>query len=210
MDRSKIAVDLFNKYAAEYQGRFMDVSLYADSFTFFCKNIKKKNSEILELACGPGNITKYVLNLRPNFNLLGTDLSPNMIQLGKINNPTAEFMLMDVRSINSLNKKYDGIICGFCLPYLDKVETQKLIQDSSKILQPNGLLYISTMEDDYSKSGLKKGSTGDEIYMHYYLAEDLQLMLEENGFEPLKLERKESMQTDGTMAIDLIIIAQKK
>ena len=209
MDKSKIAVDIFNKYASMYQGKFMDVSLYGDTFTFFCKTISTKNAEILELACGPGNITKYILNLRPDFKLLGTDLSPNMLQLAKINNPSAEFMLMDARKLSSLNKKFHGILCGFCLPYLSKEETAQLIQDASNLLLTKGLLYISTMEDDYSKSGLRKGSQGDEIFMHYYLAKDLSEMLNANGFKEIKLARKESVQTDGTIAIDLIIIAEK-
>lgn len=209
MNKSKIAISIFNKYAKEYQTKFMDVGLYADSFDFFCENFHKQNASILELACGPGNITKYILNKRPNFKVLGTDLSPNMIDLAKNNNPSADFELMDARKISSLNKTFDGIVCGFCLPYLSMNETGKLLADGSKILNSNGLLYLSTMEDDYSQSGFRKGSTGDEIYMHYYRADDLIEILKTNAFKVLKLDRKVSEMTDGTKVVDLIIIAQK-
>lgn len=210
MDRSKIAVDIFNKHASAYQEKFMDVSLYGDSLDLFCNGIKKRNAEILELASGPGNITKYLLNKRPDFKISGTDLSPNMIALAKINNPAAEFQLMDSREIGKLEKKYDGIMCGFCLPYLKKEEAIKLIRDSGKILNPGGVIYISTMEDDYGKSGFKKSSTGDEIFMHYHESGYLTTALEENNFKVLYLQRINSVMTDGTKVVDLIIVGIKQ
>ena len=208
MDKNKIAVEVFNKMASAYEGKFMDVSLYGDTFDFFCNQIKNKG-EVIELACGPGNITKYLLNKRPDLTILGTDLSANMIELAKKNNPTAEFQLMDCRDIGKIEKKYDAIMCGFCLPYLSKEETSQLIHDASKVVKPKGVLYLSTMEDDYEKSAFKKGSGGDEIFMHYYRAKFLSETLKKNNFTILDLKRKESVMTDGTEVVDLIIIAGK-
>jgi ubiquinone/menaquinone biosynthesis C-methylase UbiE len=209
MDKTKIAVEIFNKHAKGYQDKYMDVNLYGDTFDFFCDNIKKDNAEILEIACGPGNITKYLLEKRPDFKLLGIDLSPNMIDLAKINNPTAEFQIMDCRNINMLNKKYNAIMCGFCLPYLSKQEVGKLISDAANLLEPKGLFYLSTMEDDYSKSGFQKGSSGDEIFMHYYEADYLVSTLKKNHFKMTHLDRKIYPSQDGTTTTDLILIAEK-
>jgi 2-polyprenyl-3-methyl-5-hydroxy-6-metoxy-1,4-benzoquinol methylase len=210
MDKNKIAVDVFNKMANAYQDKFMNVNMYGDTFDFFCDTIKTENAEILELACGPGNITKYLLQKRPDFKILGTDLAPNMIELAKMNNPTAEFQLMDCRDIGGSEKKYDAIMCGFCLPYLSKEEAVKLIGDSSVLLKPKGLLYLSTMEDEYSKSDFKKGSGGDEIFMHYHEAGYLTDALKAKQFKILKLKRQDYPMQDGTKVIDLILIAEKE
>jgi ubiquinone/menaquinone biosynthesis C-methylase UbiE len=209
MDKNQIAVATFNKLAKLYQDKFMDVDLYGDTFDFFCDTIAKENAEILEIACGPGNITKYLLNKRPDFKILGTDLSSNMVGLAQINNPNADFKIMDCREIGLLDKKYDAIMCGFCLPYLSKEEVTKLISDASKILKPKGLFYLSTMEDDYDKSAFKKGSTGDEIFMHFYPADYLTDVLQENHFKILTLKRQDYPTQDGTETTDLIIIAEK-
>jgi ubiquinone/menaquinone biosynthesis C-methylase UbiE len=209
MDKNQIAVSVFNKLASLYQDKFMDVSLYADSLDFFCDSIKKENAEVLELACGPGNITKYLLSRRPDFKIKGTDLAPNMIDLAKVNNPTAEFDVMDCRNIGSIGKKYDATMCGFCLPYMNKEETIKLIADASELLKPGGIFYLSTMEDEYERSGFKKGSTGDEVFMHYYSADFLSAVLKENNFKIMHLSRKEYPEKDGAKTIDLIIIAFK-
>lgn len=207
MNKNKIAVEIFNKNALGYQEKFMNVDHYKDSFDLFCSSIQKSNPEILEVACGPGNITKHLLEKRSDLRILGTDLAPKMIELAKVNNPKAEFTLMDCREIGKLNKKFDGIMCGFAFPYLSKEEANAFIQDSSKILNTNGILYLSTMEDDYNKSTFKKGSTGDEIFMHYHEADYLIKSLEESGFKLIDLHRQEYKEHDGSVSIDLIILA---
>jgi trans-aconitate methyltransferase len=151
MDKNTITKKTWNKYAKEYQDKFMDMDLYYDTYDLFCTLIEKKNAEVFEIACGPGNITRYLLTKRPDFNILGIDLASNMIDLAKINNPEADFQLMDCREIGKVDKKYDAIMCGFCLPYLSREESEKLISDVSGLLKLNGVLYLSTMEDDNDK-----------------------------------------------------------
>ena len=208
MDKNKVAVSLFNKMAVIYQEKFMDVSLYSKILDLFCNTVKKHNAEILELACGPGNITRYLLNKRADFKITGTDLAPNMIDLAKLNNPEAEFKLMDCRSIGAIEKKYDAIMCGFCLPYLCKEDTETLIHDAYNILHPKGVLYLSTMEDDYEKSRIRNASSGDEVFIHYYKSDYLIEILEQNNFKILSLERL-NYQANRETVIDIIIIAEK-
>jgi len=207
MNHTKTAVDIFNKLAFEYQKKFMDVSLYSESFDFFCDKLKSEAC-IIELACGPGNITKYLLNKRADLKVLGTDLAPKMIELAKQNNPSAEFQLLDGRNLLSVNRKFDAVLCGFLFPYLNKQDALQLIADAQYSLKPNGLLYLSTMEDDYTKSGMKKGGSGDEIFMHFHEAQYLIQSLESNKFEILKVERKAS-ESAGEKVTDLILIARK-
>ncbi|MBK8556867.1 MAG: class I SAM-dependent methyltransferase [Lewinellaceae bacterium] len=211
MDKNQLAIHIFNKHAQSYQEKYWDLSLYHDSFDLFCQNIKKQNAEILELACGPGNITDYLLSKRPDFQILGTDLAPNMIDLARKNNPDATFQLLDCRNIKTLNQKYEGIMCGFGLPYLSKEEAIQLIQDAADLLQPGGLLYLSTMEDDYNKSGLKGPSSGgpDQLYMYFHQADYLTAALEENHFQLLDVQRMVYPAGDGTEVTDLVLLAKQ-
>ncbi|MES2678514.1 MAG: class I SAM-dependent methyltransferase [Bacteroidota bacterium] len=208
-DKTEIATGVFNKHAHSYQEKFMDVSMYGESFDFFCDQLPDRNAKILELACGPGNITRYLLDKRPDFNILATDLAPNMLALAQTNNPAANFRLMDCRNLEKAGENYNGVMCGFALPYLSKPEVRKLLSDIFRMLKAGGLLYISTMEDDYEKSGFKKGSSGDEIFMHFYTAAFLNDELEKNNFKVLYQEQIESTASDGEKVIDLIMIAGK-
>jgi len=209
MDKNKNAVNIFNKLADVYQLKFMDVSMYHSGLDFFCNSIENETAAILELACGPGNITRYILDQRPKFKIMGTDLAPNMIALAQANNPEAEFKLLDCRNINALNRKFDAVICGFCLPYLDKSETLKLLKDACKILNESGILYLSTIKGDYEKSEFRKGSSGDLIFMHYYDIDFLSDVLKKNHFSILKIEEIVSEMSDGNSVTDLAIVAKK-
>jgi len=209
LNKNQIAVDIFNKYAQQYSERFMDVSLYHKTFDSFLSRLPLKKAELLEVACGPGNITKYLLSQNSELKITGTDLAPQMIEIAKQHNPTASFKLLDAREIKSLGKKFHGILCGFCFPYFSKEEALKFIHDASSVLLDNGVIYISTMEDDYSKSGPKKGSQGDEIFMHFHEAAYLTEELLKNGFTNIDTHRLESKGTDGLTYTDLVLIAKK-
>ena len=210
MDKTQKAVEVFNNYANLYEERFMNFDLYNDTFDLFCDSIETKNPEVLELACGPGNITKYLLEKRSDFKILGTDLAPNMIELAQKNNPLADFQLLDCREFLQLNRQFDAILCGFGLPYLSEEDSIQIIKDASSCLNQNGVLYISTMEEnDNRKSGYKKASTGDEIYIYYHKSSYLVKTLKEFGFKIISEERKSFPENDGTYTTDLILIAQK-
>jgi len=210
MDKIQTAEEVFHKCADEYEAKFMDFDLYNPTFDIFCTSIEKQNADVLEIACGPGNITRYLINKRPDFKILGIDFAQNMVNLAKKNIPSAEFQLMDCKNIRTLEKKFDAIMCGFCLPYLTKEEAVQLIKDGGNLLNPGGVFYISTMEDDYSKSAVKVSSSGEYRTFTYYHQEDyLSAALEENGFEIIHLERKDYPANDGTNPVDLILIAKK-
>lgn len=104
MDRYKETFETWNKLASLYQDKFMDLDLYNETYDFVCNSITRVNAKVLEIGCGPGNITKYLLSQRPDFDIFGIDISPNMIELAEKNNPTAKFAVMDSRQINSLEK----------------------------------------------------------------------------------------------------------
>lgn len=210
MDHYKITFETYNKVANEYQDKFMYMDLYNDTYDYLCGLINKQYSEILEIGCGPGNITKYLLTKRPDFKIEGIDISLNMLKLAKDNNPSANFKQLDCRDISSLNYKYDAIVCGFIMPYLSKDDCAKLIEDCSKLLNPNGFIYFSTMEDDYSKSGFETTSFSgeNEVYVYYHEEKYLSQYLEQCNFKLVDLSRKAYPEPDGTFLTDMIFIAQ--
>ena len=79
MKRNKETFETWNKIALLYQNKFMDFELYNETYDFICNSIIKEKAKILEIGCGPGNITKYLLSKRPDFNIYGIDIAPNMI-----------------------------------------------------------------------------------------------------------------------------------
>ncbi len=205
------AADAFDKSAKIYQEKFMDVSLYAEPFKVFFDNIAADDARVLDIACGPGNITKYLLDKQPGYQVLGIDLSSKMLGLAQANNPKAQFQLMDCRQIDTIKEKFNGITCGFCLPYLTQQETIKLISNVSKLLKPGGVFYLSTMEEDENnKSRYQISSTGDKVYVNYHSEDYLSTALEQNNFETLLLKRYDSPGQGDLVITDLVLVCKIK
>lgn len=176
MDPYKETFQTWNNLASLYQDKFMGLDLYNDSYDYICSSIAKPNAKLLEIGCGPGNITKYLLGKRPDFDIFGTDIAPGMVELARQNNPTAEIAVMDSRHINLLDTKFDGIVGGFCLPYLSQSECFELISAAYSLLNDNGLLYLSFVEGDPDKSGFKAGS-GGRVYFYYHPLSEIESQL---------------------------------
>jgi 2-polyprenyl-3-methyl-5-hydroxy-6-metoxy-1,4-benzoquinol methylase len=210
MDRYKETFETWDKVALLYQDKFMNLDLYNDTYDFICSSIPKDKAELLEIGCGPGNITKYLLSKRPDFDILGIDIAPNMIELAKRNNPTASFAVLDSRQISNLTTKYDGIVCGFCLPYLSQTDSVKLISDCSRLLKEKGLIYLSFVEGDPTKSDFQVASSGDRIYFQFHNLDDLTELLTENDFDNLKISRVEFKKSENKNEIHTILTAMKK
>ena len=210
MDKYKETFKTWNKVASLYQDKFMELDLYNDTYDFICSSIIKQKANILDIGCGPGNITKYLLTKRTDFNIFGIDIAPNMIELAKINNPKANFAVMDIRNISEINTKYDAIVCGFCLPYLSEVESQKLILDAKNLLNESGFLYLSFVEGNPNKSGFQVGSSGDRTYFYYHNLDQLISQLLKNLFEDLKVCKVEYKKLDKEQSLHTIITAKKK
>lgn len=210
MNSNKETFETWNKIAQLYEDKFMNMRLYNETYDFICNNIKKENAELLEVGCGPGNIAKYLLSKRPDFKIHGIDIAPNMIALAAKNNPTASFSIMDCREINKIPKTFDGIIGGFCLPYLSETESEKLIFDAKNILNEGGLFYISFVEGDPDNSGFKVGSSGDRVYFYYHNLDIIKIKLLENSFKDLKIFEVLFKRSETENEVHTILIARKK
>ena len=209
MDRYKETFDTWNKIASLYQDKFMELDLYNDSYDFICNSIDKPNAKLLEIGCGPGNITKYLIAKRPDFDIFGIDIAPNMVELARQNNPTAHFAVMDSRQINNLDSKYDGIVCGFCLPYLSQTETNDLIANSYDLLNDNGLLYLSFVEGNPEKSGFKAGS-GGRVYFYYHKLDDITSQLNSFKFGEINIFEVKYKISETEFDTHTILTAKKK
>jgi len=173
MDKTKITNDTWDKLASLYQEKFMDLDLYNDTYTIFCNLITESPAKVLDIGCGPGNITRFLFSKRPDFQIEGIDVAPNMVKLAQRNNPTASFRVMDCKNVGGIKERFHGIISGFCLPYLSQEECGKLIADAYNLLSDDGVLYFSFVEGDPRDSGFKTSSTGDSVYFNYHLLEDI-------------------------------------
>ncbi len=210
MDRYQLNKNTFDKLATQYQDRFMDYGGYLETYDLWMNEIAKEDAKVLEIACGPGIITKYLHKFKPNYKIYGIDVAPKMIELARINNPKARYDVMDCRYLSHFNDTFDAIMCAFGLPYITKEDAIKLIDDGYKLLEQNGVFYISTMEGNYEDSEYVKSSNYDEsTFVYYHQASYLKERLLSKKMKILHEFRKPYTNSAGKEFVDLFIIAKK-
>lgn len=199
----------WNKIAQIYEDKFMDLDYYNESYNDFLNSILESAPRILEIGCGPGNITKYLLKKRPDITILGIDVAPNMVDLARKNNPTAHFEVMDCRTISALHDKFDAIVCGFCIPYLTQDETVEFIHNCTQLLKTKGCIYLSFVDGNPEDSSFQVGSSGDRIFFNFHKIETIEKLLTNAGFSTPQIINVNYPKSNKTTEIHTVLISTK-
>lgn len=199
----------WDKIAGLYEEKFMDLAIYNEAYDFFLEALPGEEASILEVGCGPGNITKYLLRKKSGLKILGTDISPNMVEAAARNNPSADFIVSDIRDIHKIEAKFDAILAGFVLPYLSREDISEFIKNSSSALLESGLIYLSFVEGDYANSGFISGSSGDRVYFYYHSEDFMRTQVQAEGFNILKSFVVKYPRAKGATELHKVIIAKK-
>ncbi len=209
-EKSNNSLETWNKVAAAYHDKFSQLKLYDSSYLNFCKALAADKVNLLEIGCGPGTITSYLVQHRPDFQICAIDGAPAMIELAKKTIPQVEFLLMDCRDLSKLTLKYDGVISGFCIPYLTQEECKQLFFDCSNLLTQGGILYISAIEGSYADSKIETSSDGKHRMMVYYYEEAwLEKALLEVNIEIFQSMRIPYLKSTGITESHLVLLAKK-
>ena len=209
MNKYKETHHTWNQISKQYEDKFMNFDLYNHTYDFFLELLAGK-TKLLEIGCGPGNVTKYFLSQKPQLNILGTDIAPKMVERAQKNNPTARFMLLDARNLGVITEKFDALFGGFCIPYLSPSDVSAMIETSTSIVNKEGLLYLSFVDGKPIQSGFIEGSVGGRMYFHYHSKESLTKELEYRGYEILKTFVLNYQKNKEETEAHVVIIAKKK
>lgn len=207
-DHAALSAQAFDTLADTYQAQFMDLDLYDDTYRAFCDRLAP-GARVLDAACGPGNVARFVLAYRPDLNLLGLDLAPRMVALAREAVPAAQFIVHDCRQLQALQRHFDGIVCAFGLPYLTPQEVKDWLLCAADVLEPGGMLYFSTLLGPADAGGRQRCSTGASVYLHYHAEADLQAALQRAGFATVMQHVLASPSTARQATTDLIVLAQR-
>src|SRR5215213_6124683 len=100
---------------AEWWQVVSPTSDYVDEAAFFGSLFEEAGvSTILELGAGGGNIASF---LKHDFEMTLTDLSPQMVESSKKQNPECEHVVGDMRSV-SLGRSFDSVFIHDAIMYM--------------------------------------------------------------------------------------------
>ncbi len=201
-------IEGYDSSAKAYSETIVKLSNYDETYDFLADCLKE-NASILDLACGPANISSYLLQHKRLMNITGIDLSQNMIDIAKKNVPQGTFFCADVVEYRS-KEKYDAAIIGFAIPYLNMQEIETFLSNTEFNLNHGAYLYISFMNG--YKEGYENPSFNQEVelYIHYHQKTSIEQLLKKLNFTIIKQWELDYQESDGSITTDVILIARKR
>lgn len=165
MSEIKRSLEYWDKWYQEHQDDEIKMDDWLDLFQ---PTIKTVDTPILDLGCGSGNDTLYLMNHGKK--VISCDQSPTAIESLKKKIPN----LYDTKCFNMLegmpfdNETFELIIADLCLHYFNEKETKEIIKEIRRILKRNGHLAfrLNSINDINHGAG-----QGFEVEHHLYLTE---------------------------------------
>jgi cyclopropane fatty-acyl-phospholipid synthase-like methyltransferase len=206
MDKATKTIESYNHCANTFVHTYMDLGLFEQFFREF-SDLLKEGSTILDLGCGPGNVSKFLADQNKGYKIVGVDLSTEMLQYAKQYVPSGQFILADLRHL-VLKQTFDAVIASFCIIHLNDNETTDLLRKTFDLLGDVGYLYISFMHGGVP--GFEKASFSEnEMFFYYHVPEEIMKVLEKVGYRVISKYRHDYQRTPNQAIQDIIIIARK-
>jgi ubiquinone/menaquinone biosynthesis C-methylase UbiE len=186
MDSDKVQSirNAYNKASDAYTSGFyhelyskpLDVKL----LDLFCERVNPIKP-VCEVGCGPGEISTYLKY--KGLDLVGIDISEEMIVNAKKLNPHIDFRVGDVYSLNFPDNYFSGLLAPFLFVNYELEEIKPAIQEIKRVLESNGLFYLSFhqgIDRIHVDEFLAEKNPLDFIYLNI---DDIEGLLVECGFE---------------------------
>lgn len=159
-----------------------ELEKFIDNLSSNTDNLSSKF--VLDVGCGSG-VASAALNERGCI-VTGIDLSKELLKIATKTSPHSTFYEMDARELKFPEETFNGVWhCGTLL-HLPSDEAYGALEETYRVLDKNGILYLSVKEGQGEGFENDKRYGGVEKWWTYFKEEDINHMLDKIGFEVLE------------------------
>lgn len=179
MNKNKLAIDTYNKIANIYTNKYFE-DLVDSPFIDKFLSLLPKASKVLDIGCGPGNFTKYMLD--KGFDVEGIDLSENMLKIAHHKVPEGKFAMMDMRDLEQGSESFEGLLVAYALIHIPSEDILTTLKGFYKVLKPHGKVLFITQAGEADRIVDEPLMEGEKIFINFFTRNRLAKFLEEAGF----------------------------
>ena len=112
----------------------------------------------LDAACGTGRHTAHLARL--GHQVIGVDLTPDMLARARERLPEAEFQTADLRELPAEDASFELIVCALALAHLPELDDP--VSELARVLAPGGRLVVSVLHPFQALLGWHAPFTGKD------------------------------------------------
>lgn len=96
---------------------------------------------VADLGCGPGHVARY-LHER-GVEMIGTDLSPGMVEVATSLHPSLEFRVDDMTRLSLADASLAGVVSFYSIVHFEAAELGTVFREMRRVLAPGGLALVA-------------------------------------------------------------------
>lgn len=185
MQEQKNIIDCYDKTARNYADKFMDELRHKHLDRILLKSFASENSDrakIIDLGCGPGQTTKYLYDCGQT-DILGVDISPQMVTVAKNINPHLHFDIADILRLKYPDRFFDSAIAFYSIVHFDYGQIKTAFKEIKRVLADKGQFLFSFHIGDNTVH--LDDFLDNQVNIDFYFFETTKItdLLTETGFE---------------------------
>jgi ubiquinone/menaquinone biosynthesis C-methylase UbiE len=145
---------------------------------------------ILDLGCGTGTLLENLLTVAPEAEMFGLDPCAEMLNVARQKLPASiDLKLGNATNIPFSRDSFDVLVSTSAFHYFRQPE--QAVQEMKRVLKPGGHLIITDWSYDYWSCRILDSwlRISNPAHFRTYTSSELRLMLQNNGFQQILVER---------------------
>jgi len=135
---------------------------------------------MLDVGCGPGEFTKYVLG--KGFDAQGIDLSRPMVDIARERVGKGYFAVMDMCNLDYRPATFDGILAAYSLIHIPSSKVPGTLAGFYRILKPGGYLMTITQSGEPDRVVDEPLMAGEKMFVNFFTSERIASLLRDARF----------------------------
>jgi ubiquinone/menaquinone biosynthesis C-methylase UbiE len=145
-------------------------------------------ARVLDLGCGTGVPTAGML-AESGLEVVGIDVSTEMLALARRNVPTGRFVAMDLMELDGSLGEFDAVCAFFSLLMLRRGDIPQVLRRLRSVLRPGGYVAVGMVEGDVDYAPLT--FLGQEVSVTAYPQHELEAAIRGEGLHVLEVDVEE-------------------
>ena len=179
--------DTYNKIAKDWAKDHYADTWWVEGTNKFISFLKQ-GSHVLDVGCGTGVKSKYLLD--HGLKVDGIDFSESMIEIARREVPGASFSVVDITDLGGVHASFDGILAQAVLLHIPKEKIVGVLSGLRDKLKAGGYLYIAVKEkkeDEHEEGVVKENDYGYEYerFFSYYTLTEIRKYIDSIGMKIL-------------------------
>lgn len=182
-------IQWYDNHAQEYAAKIQSKAQLTELKQF--ATYLSPHDLVLDAGCAAGRDSKFLQDL--GFQVIGVDLSNNLLKLAKKNCPDIKFIQADLVKLPFKNEFFNGIWASACLVHLEKQLILKALLEFKRVLKPNGVTCLSVQNRKGKTSGWAKDAHSQEGRFFQFLnMTEIKSLVTRSGLKIIKSFSKKS------------------